>query len=198
MRVQEVSHKSGRLFFHQRPGTKTDVKRSGKRLASELALTHPDVEIVPFFPHSDCSARLAGSPMFDDRSAYPHPEEFKVMRPEYDDPEEEGHDYIATITIPPFRVTGLSASRPGARRAALYEAEKTYRNYHPSHRMESPFPDEFEDADGVTWTRVKASQRDELGDYEFKDEDGEDYADIEQMLSWDIRPEPVYDDEDEE
>ena len=135
--------------------------------------------------------------MFDDRSAYPHPDEFKVMRPEYDDPEEEGHDYIATITIPPFRVTGLSASRPGARRAALYEAEKTYRNYHPSHRMESPFPDEFVDADGVTWTRVKASQRDKLGDYEFKDEDGEDYADIEQMLAWDVRPEPVYEDEEE-
>ena len=136
--------------------------------------------------------------MFDDRSAYPHPEEFKVMRPEYDDPEEAGDDYFATITIPPFRVTGVSASRPGARRAALYKAEQEYRNYHPSHRMASPFPDEFVDGDGVTWARVKSSQRDTLGDYMFTDEDGEeDYADIEQMLLWDVRPEPVFEDDED-
>ncbi len=126
--------------------------------------------------------------MFDDRSAYPHPEEFKVMRPEYSDPEEEGHDVISIINIPPFRVVGYSGTRPGARRAALYEAAKTYRSYHPSHRVESPFPDEFEDENGTKWKRVRASQRDSLGDYTFEDEDGDDSADIEQMLQWDVRP----------
>ena len=29
------------------------------------------------------------------------------------------------------------------------------------------------------------------------DDEGEDSADIEQMLLWDVRPEPVFDDEDE-
>lgn len=126
--------------------------------------------------------------MFDDRSAYPHPDEFKVMRPEYSDPEEEGHDVISIINIPPFRVVGYSATRPGARRAAIYEAAKTYKSYHPSHRIESPFPDEFEDENGTKWSRVRASQRDALGDYTFVDEDGDDSADIEQMLQWDVRP----------
>ncbi|HEX8298513.1 MAG TPA: hypothetical protein VF594_05065, partial [Rubricoccaceae bacterium] len=135
--------------------------------------------------------------MFDDRSAYPHPDEFKVMRPEYSDPEDEGDDVIAIINIPPFRVVGYSATRPGARRAALYDAAKTYRTYHPSYRVESPFPDEFEDANGTKWARVKASQRDALGDYTFVDEDGEDSADIEQMIQWDVRPVPVYEDEDD-
>ena len=135
--------------------------------------------------------------MFDDRSAYPHPDEFKVVRPEYSDPEDEGDDVIAIIEIAPFKVLGYSATRPGARRAALYEAAKEYRGYHPSYRIESPFPDEFVDAEGKTWTRVPVNQRDTLGDYTFEDEEGEDSADIEQMLLWDVRPEPVYDDEDE-
>lgn len=135
--------------------------------------------------------------MFDnERSAYPHPEEFKVMRPEYIDPEEDEDDVIAIITIPPFRVTGNSVTRPGARRAALYEAEQTYRNYHPSHRVESPFPDEFVDDDGVKWTRVAEHQRAKLGDYLFEGEDGEDSADINQMLLWDVRP-AIAEEEDE-
>ncbi len=134
--------------------------------------------------------------MFDDRSAYPHPDEFKVVRPEYSDPEDEGDDVIAIIEIAPFKVHGYSATRPGARRAALYEAAKQYKGYHPSHRIESPFPDEFTDAEGQTWKRVAATQRDKLGDYTFTDADGEeDSADLEQMLLWDVRPEPVYDDE---
>ena len=133
--------------------------------------------------------------MFDDRSAYPHPDEFKVMRPEYSDPEDEGDDVIAIIQIPPFRVVGYSATRPGARRAALYDAAKTYRTYHPSYRMDSPYPDEFEDANGTKWARVRASQRDALGDYTFEDADGDDSADIEQMLQWDVRPVPVYEDD---
>lgn len=133
--------------------------------------------------------------MFDDRSAYPHPDEFKVMRPEYSDPEDEGDDTIAILNIPPFRVVGYSASRPGARRAALYEAAKTYRSYHPSYRVESPFPDTFVDENGTTWSRVKGSQRDELGDYMFTDEEGEDYADVEQMLQWDVRPVPAEDED---
>ena len=136
--------------------------------------------------------------MFDDRSAYPHPDEFKVMRPEYSDPEDEGDDVIAIINIPPFRVVGYSATRPGARRAALYDAAKTYRTYHPSYRVESPFPDEFEDASGTKWARVRASQRDALGDYTFVDADGEDSADLAQMIPWDVRPVPVYEDEDDE
>ena len=140
--------------------------------------------------------------MFDaDRSAYPPPDEFKVMRPEYTEPEEgEEGDIQAAILIPPFRVVGHSESRAGARRAALYEAAKTYRNYHPSYRIESPFPDEFADADGTTWKRIPEHQRTKLGDYSFllDGEDEEDYADIEQMLAWDVRPEPVYEEEDED
>ncbi len=127
--------------------------------------------------------------MYDaERSAYPHPEDFKVMRPEYVESEDEG-DVQAIITVAPFRVVGRSATRPGARRAALYEAHKTYRNYHPSHRIPSPYPDEFTDLDGTRWSRVKASQRADLGDYKFllEGDDEEDYADIEQMLAWDVR-----------
>ena len=127
--------------------------------------------------------------MYDsERSAYPHPDDFKVMRPEYVDLEDEG-EVQAIISIAPFRVTGRSVTRPGARRAALYEAEKTYRSYHPSHRLASPYPDGFTDNEGTKWTRVRASQRADLGDYAFllDGEDEEDYADIEQMLAWDIR-----------
>ena len=136
--------------------------------------------------------------MFDDRSAYPHPDEFKVVRPEYSDPEDEGDDVIATIEIAPFKVFGYSATRPGARRAALYEAAKKYRSYHPGYRVASPFPSEFEDGEGKQWKRVPANKRDELGDYTFEDEDGEDSADIEQMLLWDVRPEPVFEDDEDE
>ena len=127
--------------------------------------------------------------MYDsERSAYPHPEDFKVMRPEYVEHEDEG-EVQAIINIAPFRVSGRSVTKPGARRAALYEAEKTYRNYHPSYRIESPYPDEFVDFEGTRWTRVRASQRADLGDYKFllEGDDEEDYADIEQMLQWDVR-----------
>lgn len=125
-----------------------------------------------------------------ERSAYPHPEDFKVMRPEYTEPEEgEEGDIQAVINIAPFRVVGRSITKAGARRAALYEAEKTYRNYHPSHRIPSPSPDAFTDLEGTKWSRVKASQRGDLGDYAFllDGDDEEDYADIEQMLAWDVR-----------
>jgi len=124
------------------------------------------------------------------------------MRPEYTELE-DGY-FRATITIAPFRVQGESRTKAGARRAALYEAQKTYRSYHPSFRVRSPFPDEFVDREGMTWTRVPESQRDTLGDYKFVDQDGEeDYADIETMLNWDVRPADAnppdaYDDEDEE
>jgi hypothetical protein len=143
--------------------------------------------------------------MFDERSAYPHPDEFKVMRPEYLDPADEevaeevsGDEIVASITIAPFRVVGRSATRPGARRAALYEAAKTYRNYHPSFRVESPFPDEFSDESGTKWTRVAEHLRAKQADYAFEDEEGEDYATIEQMLMWDVRPLPVFAEDDEE
>lgn len=127
---------------------------------------------------------------FSERSAYPSPEDFKVMRPEYSDPAEEGGYVRATINITPFRVVGESITRAGARRAALYEAQKTYRSYHASYRLQCPFPDEFKDTDGQLWKRVPLSQRDRLGDYMFTTEDGEeDYANIETMLVWDVRPE---------
>ena len=111
------------------------------------------------------------------------------MRPEYAEPQEEGDLVRASITIAPFRVTGESTTKAGARRAALYEAEKTYRSYHPSYRVESPFPDAFTDGDGTAWTRVPAKDREKLGDYFFTTTDGEeDSSDIESMLSWDVRP----------
>lgn len=131
---------------------------------------------------------------FNERSAYPHPEEFQVMRPEYTELE-DGY-FQASITVAPFKVTGRSTTKAGARRAALYEAEKTYRSYHPSYRVESPFPDEFSDREGMTWRRISPMQRASLGDYAFTDEDGEeDYADIETMILWDVRPIQVEEEE---
>ena len=132
---------------------------------------------------------------YSERSAYPHPEDFKVMRPEYT--ELEDGLFQSSITVAPFKVTGRSATKAGARRAALYEAEKTYRSYHPSYRINSPYPDEFVDREGMKWRRVLPSQREQFGDYIFEDEEGEeDYVDIETMLLWDVRP--VLEEEDEE
>jgi len=122
---------------------------------------------------------------FNERSAYPHPDEFKVMRPEYSEEEEDGLSH-ATITIAPFKVAGESATRPGARRAALYKAEEVYRSYHPSYKIKSPFPESFVDQSGTKWSRLPVHQH-ELGDYEFVDDDGSDYTDIESMLLWDVR-----------
>ncbi len=127
--------------------------------------------------------------MFDpgERSAYPKPNDFEVMRPEY----EEIDDGMiqALIDITPFQVTGVSTTRPGARRAALYQAHKTYKSYHPSYVVPSPFPDRFTDQEGVAWERMSVVVKATTGDYKFTDEDGEeDYADIEQMLLWDVRP----------
>lgn len=126
-------------------------------------------------------------PDTNERSAYPHPEEFEVMRPEYTDLED---GYVqASITVSPFRVSGKSMTRPGARRAALHQAHITYRSYHPSYRVRSPFPQEFMDQEGMQWRRLGPIQRTILGDYSFTDPDGEeDYATIEQMLTWDVRP----------
>jgi hypothetical protein len=122
-----------------------------------------------------------------ERSAYPSPDDFRVMRPEYTDLEDG--TFQASITITPFRVVGVSATKAGARRAALYEAEKTYRSYHPSYRVHNPYPDEFTDEEGMRWKRIAPSMRDEMGDYVFVDsEEEEDYADIETMLMWDVRP----------
>lgn len=124
------------------------------------------------------------------RSAYPHPNDFAVKRPEYF--EQDDGFWKATITVSPFHVNGQSASKPGARRAALYEAQKTYRNYHPSHRIENPYPEEFTDGEGMEWKRTSPSRRGELGDYIFEDAQGEqDYVDIETMLMWDVRPAPA-------
>lgn len=130
---------------------------------------------------------------FIERSAYPHPNDFKVMRPEY--LEQEDGFFLATITISPFKVSGKSSSTAGARRAALYEAEKTYRSYHPSYRTTNPYPEEFKDNEAVNWKLLSPMQREKFGDYSFLSEGGgendEDYANIEQMLMWDVRPEPT-------
>jgi hypothetical protein len=124
---------------------------------------------------------------FNERSAYPHPDEFRVMRPEYVDLE-DGY-FQASIVITPFKVTGKSVSKPGARRAAIYEASKTYRSYHPSYRIENPYPAEFTDQEGQAWKALTGLMREKNGDYMFTTEDGEeDYADIDQMLTWDVRP----------
>ena len=107
---------------------------------------------------------------FNERSAYPHPDEFKVMRPEYT--ELEDGTFQATITIAPFKVVGQSVSKPGARRAAIYEAAKTYM-----------------DTENTKWKQLSGIQKERNGDYAFYDEDGEeDFADTEQLLAWDVRP----------
>ena len=129
--------------------------------------------------------------MYDlnERSAYPHPDDFKVMRPEYT--EVEDGLFEASIAIAPFKVEGRSITKAGARRAALYEASKTYRSYHPNYRLDNPYPDEFEDREGMKWRRIPQAQRDQFGDYIFTDPEGEeDYVDIETMLTWDVRPLP--------
>jgi hypothetical protein len=55
--------------------------------------------------------------------------------------------------------------------------------------VENPFPDEFVDQEQQQWRRLPPGQRDKLGDYVFISEDGEeDYANIENMLAWDVRP----------
>jgi len=124
---------------------------------------------------------------FNERSAYPKPLDFEVMRPEYE--ETEDGMVIATITVSPFEVIGSSITEPGARRAAIHQAHKTYKTYHPNYEIPSPFPDEFTDREGTLWKRQPPMSRTMLGDYSFTDMDGEeDYTNIEQMLSWDVRP----------
>lgn len=127
--------------------------------------------------------------MYDqfERSAYPHPDEFKVMRPEYTELPEEDL-VLAVINITPFRVSGKSATKAGARRAALHNAEVTYRSYHPSYPVQNPYPEAFADQNGTTWKRLSTSQRTQFqADYEFTDADGSDYTDIPTMLLWDVR-----------
>jgi hypothetical protein len=124
---------------------------------------------------------------YSESSAYPHVDDFKVMRPEYI--ELEDGLFQATITIAPFKVVGRSATKAGARRAAIYESAKTYRSYHPSFRIETPYPESFNDREGMKWERVSPMQRNKLGDYRFIDDEGEeDFADVETMLLWDVRP----------
>ena len=125
-----------------------------------------------------------------ERSAYPHPEDFKVMRPEYT--ELEDNYFRASITVSPFRVTGESTSKAGARRAALYEARKTYASYHPNYDEENPYPEHFVDRQGTEWELLPPFERSTYGDYRFTDDLGEeDYVDIETMLMWDVRPAAV-------
>ena len=129
---------------------------------------------------------------YNESSAYPEPEDFAVMRPSYR--EKDDGMVQATIEVSPFKVTGESASKAGARRAALYEAQKTYRSYHPSFNLENPYPDHFTDHQGVEWRRVPRHKRSEMGDYIFVEAGEEDYVDIETMLMWDVRPDEVLED----
>jgi len=127
----------------------------------------------------------------DDRSAYPRPTSFSVMRPAYED--QEDGTVQASITVSPYTVTGVSTTRPGARRAALHQAHKTYRAYHAAYVIPSPFPDAFTDQEGTRWERATGGDL-QMGDYRFIDDHGEeDFADIDQMLLWDVRPELDYD-----
>jgi len=96
-------------------------------------------------------------PQSPKRSAYPAPRDFEVMRPEYVDLEDGTVE--ASISVSPYRVVGQSHTRPGARRAAIYEAHQTYKNYNPSYRPPSPFPDEFTDQEGTTWRRMSPTAR---------------------------------------
>jgi hypothetical protein len=127
---------------------------------------------------------------YNERSAYPHPDEFKVMRPEYTELE-DGY-FQAAITIAPFKVVGKSTTMPGARRAAIYDAAHTYRSYHPSYRIVNPYPKAFMDQEQVKWKELSGIKKERNGDYAFYDEDGdEDFANIDQMLVWDVRPASV-------
>ena len=127
-------------------------------------------------------------------SAYPEPSDFEVMRPTYY--ENDDGFITAKIEISPFSVEGESRTKAGARRAAIHEARKTYHSYHPSYEVESPFPGHFVDREGTEWHRLPPFQRSTYGDYKFindyggEDEEAieEDYADIETMLMWDVRP----------
>lgn len=130
----------------------------------------------------------------EQHSAYPEPSDFKVMRPSYHE-KDDGY-VVATISISPFTVKGESMTKAGARRAAIYEAEKTYHSYHPSYTIDNPYPEHFVDGEEATWHRVPPFQRTTYGDYRFIDAQGEEeYADIEMMLMWDVRPEKELDPE---
>jgi hypothetical protein len=123
----------------------------------------------------------------NESSAFPEPEDFEVMRPSYH--EKDNGFFEATISISPFSVSGESSTKAGARRAALYEAEKTYHSYHPSYDVKNPYPEHFVDRQGMEWHRVPPFERSTYGDYKFIDERGdEDYVDIDTMLTWDVRP----------
>jgi hypothetical protein len=128
--------------------------------------------------------------MADESSAYPHPSDFEVMRPSYH--EDDDGFVTATISISPFSVEGESSTKAGARRAAIYEASKTYASYHPNYDEDNPFPEHFVDRQGTEWELLPPFQRSTYGDYRFTDDLGEeDYVDIETMLMWDVRPEEI-------
>ena len=95
--------------------------------------------------------------------------------------------YEAVIEVTPFEVRGTSATKAGARRAAIRAAEKNYKSHNPSYQLEDIYPEKFVDQEGTEWARVDPSDRSELGDYAFTDENGTDYVDIDTMLLWDVR-----------
>ncbi len=57
----------------------------------------------------------------------------------------------AMIDLTPLWAAGMSSTRTGARCAVLYQAHKTYKSYHPSYVVPSPFPDSFTDQRDLTW-----------------------------------------------
>lgn len=122
-----------------------------------------------------------------EQASFPHPEEFAKATPEYEELR-DGY-FQASLRVAGFEIVGQSATRPGARRAALHEAARSYHSYSPAYEIPNPFPDNFVDQENVRWARVPQDQRAALGDYSFcVEEDEIDYADIPTMLIWDVRP----------
>lgn len=135
--------------------------------------------------------------MPEERTAYPHPDEFAIKRPEYH--QQDDGLWRAVIDVTPYKVAGQSHTKAGARRRAIYEAQKTYHSYHSDYEVPNPYPEEFTDREGMQWERLPTMARSSKGDYSFTDEEGnEDYVDIETMLLWDVRPAETVEETEEE
>ena len=74
---------------------------------------------------------------FYERSAYPKPLDFEVMRPEYE--EHDDGTVTATITVTPFEVQGSSVTEPGARRRPSMKRTKPTRPTTPVTKFRAPF-----------------------------------------------------------
>ena len=132
--------------------------------------------------------------MPDEHTPYPHPDEFAIMRPQYY--EQDDGFWQAVIEVSPYKSSGQSRTKAGARRSALLEAQKTYKSHHSDYTIPDHYPDSFTDREGMEWERTPSIQRGQKGDYTFTDEEGvDDYVDLETMLLWDVRPADTVEDE---